>query len=280
MREECQSSNLGTDTPDAPKVRRPSWDYPSLWGKGKVGIPDSVQAKLDRSAVHLQSVQDTIVEYLNSCPSRLACEYNIDTRALTLLEKPPAPKMSLAVLVGDAIHNLRSSLDLLACELAHRPGRHTCMPVLKTPPTDKQGNPIPVKVSGGVGAPVLDEVTRGQPFQYGENYAIHWLWILNEMWNADKHRLLLTSPAWLNNSWIAHGNAMGVVPGIAQMWGATADAAEYTFLPLDTSVDMKGHFSIQVAFDQKTPVPTQGVMETLGWLDDETRGFVARLTSL
>ena len=73
---------------------------------------------------------------------------------------------------------------------------------------------------------------------------------------------------------------MGVVPGIAQMWGATADAAEYTFQPLDTSVDMEGHFRIQVAFDQKTPVPTQGVMETLGWLDDETRGFIARLTSL
>lgn len=243
-------------------------------------VPHSVRAKLDRSAVHLQSVQDTIVEYLNSCPGRLACEYNIDTGAITLLDKPPAPKMTLAVLVGDAIHNLRSSLDLLAYEFSRKPGRKTCMPVLKTPPTDKQGNPIPVKVFGGVKTPVLDEITRSQPFQYGGNYEIHWLWLLNEMWNADKHRLLLTSPAWLNNSWVAHGNATGVVPGIAEMWGATADAAEYRFKPLDASVDVGGQISIQVAFDQATPVPSRGVMETLGWLDDETRGFIDRLTSL
>ena len=245
-----------------------------------MGIPDYVQAKLDRGAVHLQSVQDAIVEYLNSCPGSLKCEYNIDARALTLLEKPPAPKTTLALLVGDAIHNLRSSLDLLACELAIQPGRRTCMPIHATRPTDKQGNPIPVKVSGGVRASVLDVITQGQPFQYGQNYPDHWLWILNEMWNADKHRLLLTSPAWLTNSWIAHGNAMGVVPGNAQMWGATADSAEYRFQPLDTSVDMEGHFSIQVAFDQKTPVPTRGVMETLSWLDGETRSFIARLSSL
>lgn len=152
--------------------------------------------------MHLQSVQDAIVEYLNSCPGRLACEYNIDTRTLTLLEKPPAPKMTLAVLVGDAVHNLRSSLDLLAYELAHSPNRHTCMPVRKSR-TDKQGKPKPVEVIGGVRASVLDEITQGQPFQLGENYEIHWLWILNEMWNADKHRLLLTSPAWLTNSWMA-----------------------------------------------------------------------------
>jgi hypothetical protein len=187
--------------------------------------------------------------------------------------------MTLAVLVGDAIHNLRSSLDLLAYELARNPGRRTCMPVLKTQPTDKQGNPTPVKVFGGVDAPVLDEITRSQPFQYGENYAIHWLWLLDEMWNCDKHRLLLTSPAWLSNSWVAHGSVKGLIPGVAQMWGATSDAADYAFKPLDTSVDVEGQINIQVAFDQKTPVAGRGVMETLSWLNDETRGFIDRLTS-
>jgi hypothetical protein len=243
-------------------------------------VPHSVKAKLDRSAVHLQSVQDAIVEYLNSCPGSIKCEYNVDAGSFTLLESPPSPTMMLAVLVGDAIHNLRSSLDLLAYELARNPGRWTCMPVLGKPPTDKRGNLVPIKVSGGVEDAVLNVITENQPFQLGEKYGNHWLWVLDEMWNCDKHRLLLTSPAWLSNSWVAHGNVTGLIPGVAQMWGATSDAAAYGFKPLDASKDVNGQINIQVAFDQKTPVPGRGVMETLSWLDDETRGFIDRLTSI
>jgi len=244
-----------------------------------VTIPWSVRAKLDRSAEHLQSVQDSIVEYLNSCPGRLEGEYNIDSGAFTLLETPPTPRVMLAVLVGDAIHNLRSALDLLACELVRNPGRGTCMPVLKKPPTDKQGNLVPIKVSGGVEALVLDEIIRNQPFQWGDAFANHWLWLLNDMWNADKHRLLLTSPAWLNYTYMSHGNEVGVVSGVARLWGATSDAAEYTFQPRDSNVEVSGQLRIQVAFDQKTPVPGRGVMETLRWLDEETRSFIDTLTS-
>ena len=135
-------------------------------------------------------------------------------------------------------------------------------------------------MSGGVSDAVLAELDRIQPYQFGEAYEADPLWILNKLWNTDKHSLLLTGPALLTNSYVAHDPMTGGIRGHLQRWGATGDASEYTFTPDDSAIDVNGKASLQVTFDERTPLAGRGVMETLSWVDEETRAAIDKLSSL
>ena len=117
----------------------------------------------------------------------------------------PIPINPFSLMLGDGIQNLRSSLDHLAFELAR----------IYT-------NPLSEEFARKVQFPVIgDETSRGvqgsgpamfrdnavqmlqaihpkakavieglQPYQRGRDYRSHPLWILNELSNIDKHRML------------------------------------------------------------------------------------------
>jgi hypothetical protein len=55
-------------------------------------------------------------------------------------------------------------------------------------PTDGHGEHLPPQVAGGVCADALAIIHDAQPYQFGTDYAAHPLWMLNELWNIDKHR--------------------------------------------------------------------------------------------
>ena len=241
--------------------------------------------KLDRAEEHFSALQNAVVEYIKVCPSKIHCELDMSTGTWYVFDKLPQPSLTIAVLAGDFIHNLRSSLDHLAGELVRRsggtPGLDTHFPILKVRPTaNAAGTSSPPHVAGGVSDAVLVELDRIQPYQFGDAYEGHPLWILNRLWNTDKHSLLLTGPVWLTNSYVAQDAISGGIRGHLQRWGATGDASEYSFTPDDGAVGVSGNASLQVSFSEGTPYPGRGVMETLSWVNEETRAAVDQLSTL
>jgi hypothetical protein len=105
---------------------------------------------------------------------------------------PPLPD-AVPLLIGDAVHNLRSALDHLACALAD----------LKVPTTSETGHAgieFPIHISEhdfnakGAGRikrlppSAQDEIKSLQPYHAGDNARHQFLWALHRLDIIDKHR--------------------------------------------------------------------------------------------
>src|SRR5215217_1970389 len=105
----------------------------------------SYQLKLDRAAEHLQSIEAQERIWRQSNPCRVWTESDIQSGGkLVWAEVLKPPPITLAPVVGDCLHNLRSALDNLAYELALV---HTGAKMSKSM-SDKSGFPI-FKDKGG-----------------------------------------------------------------------------------------------------------------------------------
>jgi hypothetical protein len=92
------------------------------------------------------------------------------------------------LVAGEAIHQLRSSLDHLAWQLVEAnggtPGTHTGFPIHEVPPKDKRAFTAKVK---GMSTSAENLVEATQPY-HSRNDG---LWKLSKLDNFDKHNLLL-----------------------------------------------------------------------------------------
>jgi hypothetical protein len=110
---------------------------------------DGVRSKLDRARFHLSEVEGLAAPLVGACRGAVVGDDERDGReyAFWVTEVPPIDPV-IGLVVGDAVHNLRSSLDHLACELViaggGTPSEHTAFPILRTAPTaDRLGRTRP-----------------------------------------------------------------------------------------------------------------------------------------
>jgi hypothetical protein len=100
---------------------------------------------------------------------------------------PRDPPDEFALVAGEAIHQLRSSLDHLAWQLVEAngglPDDKTGFPICKTPPKKKAGFERKVM---GICPGAISVINALQPYQSGDDA----LWKLQELNNIDKHRFL------------------------------------------------------------------------------------------
>jgi hypothetical protein len=112
------------------------------------------------------------------------------------------------VLIGDIVHNLRSALDQLAWELSINYQRSLPTPLVPLPIKGRlrgghwrrvqfQVSPTPYHWTENskkslrlIDQRLLPKFEDEQPYKLGRQYQRHWLWLLNELWNSDKHRLV------------------------------------------------------------------------------------------
>jgi hypothetical protein len=157
-------------------------------------IPESVRLKIDWAKKHIDALDAEIAHWSSGPrnPRRLrrirdgvpSTEFRAEIRF-----DPPLPE-TVPLLIGDAIHNLRSALDHLACALA--------------PPTTSQTGhariEFPICVSeddfNAKGASRIkklperarDEIKSLQPYHAGDNARHEFLWALHQLDIIDKHR--------------------------------------------------------------------------------------------
>jgi hypothetical protein len=161
-------------------------------GTAKAGY----ELKVERALEHLNALDSLSNRWLKRDAYALIehDEPNTGGKILSVRPKQSTPT-DLSLLIGDCIHNLRSSLDVLAHDLAwrgaagpitQRTDRGSAFPVwIKTP---SQGD---IRKRIGTIDPTAQAIIQDlQPHDGGENFVSNDLWLLDELWNFDKHRRL------------------------------------------------------------------------------------------
>jgi hypothetical protein len=159
-----------------------------------------VLLKLGRANTHLEALHAEIRAYWEREPYGLRPK--LDAKAgqysLHVEIEEPAP-LRWSVIVGDFIHNLRSALDHLACQLVLVSGGTNIdsaqFPIFTREPTS--GRPLAAwqRMTDGMSTRIIKEVRRIQPYTAGDTAKETALGILNALSNEDKHKLLIPTVA-------------------------------------------------------------------------------------
>lgn len=152
---------------------------------------DGPTLKLDRAHEHLDQLEAEFRSFLRLNPYEVIPQPNpeegLDMYRLKVTRSPPA---RLGIIIGDAIHNLRSALNHLAWQLAllktATPDRRTEFPIFIDP------NAKGLKKRMADFRPEARvEIERLQPYhRLNPGVPVDFLWAIHELSNLDKHRNL------------------------------------------------------------------------------------------
>lgn len=222
--------------------------------------------------------------WLKPHPYRVYSELDAEGRnkliKVEILRDPPA---ELGLIIGDCLHNLRSALDNLAYDLARS---HRGVPLSKSVARESQ---FPIfkdcdqfldkgmdQIRGI--APVCKTIIKGlQPYYRGEKFAYHRLWMLRELSNSDKHRVL--HPTLLLPQAASMFVGDSDISDIRFNWGTIEeDGAVIAWYPYsgeaNPEMNMHPHFTFGVGFRQGMPLPilppdilnTMSAVNVLWWI--------------
>ncbi len=130
-----------------------------------------------------------------------------EVMGIYLVVKRPLPLLAYGSLIGDIVNNLRSALDQLTWELSIHYQRSLPTPLAPLPSSETLPRKskwrsvqfpvaeIPSVWTGQqnsclwlIDQNLISKIQDEQPYKCGKRYQRHWLWLLNELWNRDKHR--------------------------------------------------------------------------------------------
>lgn len=234
-------------------------------GASLVGI----RAKLDRAKKHLDEFDAVFLTGDSPVATNVKLESveekpegRLCVLAITSGDVPP----ELGIPAGDAVHNLRSSLDHLLCQLAILAGNaaacdKTQFPIFAedTPDNRKRIKRWIKHVSPAAQAVIesLQPYERRKTDPFGDL-----LWMLSELDNIDKHRLLLVARPHFNRMRIAitiDGETRYVAPSNHPQWRSLKFGTEPLLLRLTvpwdntrpkTEVEVKAEPTVGIVFQQ------------------------------
>jgi hypothetical protein len=152
-----------------------------------------VRAKIKRATKHIQDLESSIQQILAACGGAYGIRTETDPETGDEIQKidvrSPIPD-DFVLTTGDAVHNLRSALDHLACRLVLAGGgevtSQTYFPICKTAPKYEAESKGKIK---GMSPAAVSYIDGLQPYQGGNDD----LWTLHELDIIDKHKLLIVA---------------------------------------------------------------------------------------
>lgn len=168
-----------------------------------IGFVSGPAIKFERSNRHIIDLQHEIDDFMKYNPFRVTVELDdngVDQHARAHIDRP-VPKR-IGAIIGDVIHNLRASLDLLACDLARIAGcndkqiRKTYFPIANSEDAYKRGVVDPTSGKRGdrgrdkiryLRKQDQDSISALKPYKGGNDPLHH----LHELDILDKHELIL-----------------------------------------------------------------------------------------
>jgi hypothetical protein len=152
-----------------------------------------VRAKLRRADELREEFDERFAYFLDTHPYSIIFSYDAKSGWHTFtwkVEQEP-PFEDLALIYGDILGNLRTTLDYLVWQLVlvagNKPGRYTAFPVItRRKDWEVQG----ASALKGVAEEWAEEIEALQPFQRFERPELHPLAILEYVNNLNKHRFL------------------------------------------------------------------------------------------
>lgn len=187
--------------------------------------------KVHRAGRHIAELSQVLEEY----GRRLVVTYEAiqdDPKHKRIKFSEPAPR-EISLIIGDAIHNLRSALDLMICDIARLRGRN---PNKLHFPFAKDAQAFEDALNGEIkrlGKDVLDALRELKPYKLEGN---HLLRALHDLDIKDKHDLVLSTIAV---SWFYYDHEKALNDSIQQ---TTPGAAPVRMLVLGDAraLDVEG----------------------------------------
>lgn len=162
---------------------------------------NGVYQKLIRAEEHLRAFDDEVRTYLDIKPYQIVVEDRGQKHVL-ILHITQDPPIRLSILLGDCLHNLRSSLDYIAFELVRLNGKETtnrtCFPIFDDPTKYAKSSG---KHIDGMSVQVQALIEGLQPY-HGGDVANHPLFILYTLSNIDKHRYMHLTAAMMDTIYV------------------------------------------------------------------------------
>lgn len=144
--------------------------------------------KIERAYRHFYELEDRIASYQTEANPEYV---PVPGEDMTWTFEMKAPPPELAVVLGDIAHSLRSALDIMLCDIARLRGKgqsDVSFPFAESESSwaeklAKTNKDAPWKK---LGADVVDEISRLQPYRGGNIY----LRGLHDLNNMDKHKIV------------------------------------------------------------------------------------------
>jgi hypothetical protein len=238
-----------------------------------------VHLKVERAKKHIRDLDITIRAFCDSEPYILGVqdEPDISHIAIHVESVEPVPS-EVSVIIGDAIHNLRSSLDHLMWQLVEAgggfPNTDTYFPISENDP-EKGAQQYASAIGKGeikkipIGA---EKVLRSiQPYVTGDST----LWHIHDLDRVDKHRLMLTVTMQTKSWGIDIVGKEFMVP--LEIFGRPLVAGKKVYMtPISNDEkrrNQKVKLGLDIAFGQSEVVRGKPVLETLNGM----AGLVSQL---
>ena len=96
---------------------------------------EASRKKVQRAEKHVRDLNDALIDFANSDFYRLAVEDNprYGSQELVIdIDSSPEILIRCALIIGDALHNLRSALDILWWSITVNQTKHTHFPIRRT----------------------------------------------------------------------------------------------------------------------------------------------------
>jgi hypothetical protein len=215
------------------------------------------RVKIDRAKTHLDDFDRQVKDIKAACRDAVVGKRDENqSEYVFCIERVPTLDPVLSATLGDAIHNLRASLDHLAWQTiiaaGGQPSDNTNFPILDVPPTpDRFGRSRP-QIPPGISTKLREILDEMQPYKR-TNPATHELFVIHHLDIGDKHRQLLvaivgvTSLAWF-----------GELKPVAVNVGPYEDGAEICRFLRSNGGDTEDQFQPTISFDVRRNEPIAG----------------------
>ena len=173
-----------------------------------------IRAKIERAEEHIADVQVMVNRVRDSYQWEPSREFNPETKLYRIFFRGTAPPIPdrLKIVAGEAIHQLRSALDHLVCQMIIHESE-----LLGSPEPDlaRRGFPIFHKQNAkkfarmieGISVEAKAAIEGLQPYRFDGAPQEHYLFALGEFDNIDKHRLLLVVSSALVKQGVSVGGS-------------------------------------------------------------------------
>lgn len=239
--------------------------------------------KFNRSQEHLHALDQAVKWWLGDEPYVVASEINAESGfkevVITAQEQPPA---RFSLMAGDAIQNLRSTLDHLVVEIARvnsggylmeRVERDIMFPITTSPQLFRNA-----RKRGCLGCvpPRAQALIRlMQPYHNGDEWTRHPLWVLHQLSNIDKHRRLPLLQSTVPELQVAKIRFRQVREFSLGASGPFKDKAVLASWDPDAEVEVDLRaVTVEVAFGEGTPLPGAPLLQSLADLSQIIRETV------
>jgi len=250
----------------------------------------SAWLKIERANQHANALDATIQRWLGDRPYRLSLDADGETgEQVCRIHVVRTPPLEWSVVIGEAIHGLRTALDHAVYALSGlhgEPPSGTEFPIFKDEPMFRNTNrPGGLWKIRGLGDATREVVESVQPFHHGGGEPErHLLWVLHQLSNADKHRSLNLTSAFLGQSEITLEADGGVTLKRTQIGasGPVKDGAELARWSVAVSdegkVELKGQIAYGIAFDEAGPAKGEPVKSSFDMLGNGVKSIMKMLS--